>query len=356
MAETRKIAELDDATNKLKAAQVPTNLATTAQLEALTAGDVGADPAGTAAGLVANLVDDDDPRLTDDRDPTVHGSDKHSVDYATDAELSAHLADTTTVHGIADTSALVLTDDARLTDERTPTDASVTNAKVAAGAAIDLAKLADMTTARILGRVTAGAGGVEQLTAAQVAAFLEAELSGSYAPLDAPSGGIASMPRGDVSASNLAFTSGNLRLAFFTAPVGFTATKVQTSTGTTAAGATPTLCRIGLYTVDGSGDLDLVASTVNDTTLFAGASTSYERSLSSPYAVVAGQRYAIGALVVTGATAPTLVGGNNASFAFEFAESPRLTGVVGSQSDLPASVSAASVNATGIRPYIALKP
>lgn len=43
------------------------------------------------------------------------------TDAATDGELSAHEADTTGVHGITDTAALVLTDDARLTDARTPT-------------------------------------------------------------------------------------------------------------------------------------------------------------------------------------------------------------------------------------------
>ncbi|WP_433368349.1 hypothetical protein ACQPZX_41390 [Actinoplanes sp. CA-142083] len=37
------------------------------------------------------------------------------------AAVAAHAADTTAVHGIADTSALVLTDDDRLTDARTPT-------------------------------------------------------------------------------------------------------------------------------------------------------------------------------------------------------------------------------------------
>lgn len=46
------------------------------------------------------------------------------------AAAAAHEADTTNVHGIADTSTLVLTSDSRLTDQRTPTDASVTAAKV----------------------------------------------------------------------------------------------------------------------------------------------------------------------------------------------------------------------------------
>ena len=57
----------------------------TVAVSGLTAGDVGADPAGTAASAVA-----------------------------------AHSADTTGVHGIADTAALVLTSDSRLSDARTP--------------------------------------------------------------------------------------------------------------------------------------------------------------------------------------------------------------------------------------------
>lgn len=61
---------------------------------------------------------------------------------ATDAtsKVAAHEADTTNVHGIADTSALVLTSDSRLSDTRTPTDASTTTAKLAANA-VTTAKL-----------------------------------------------------------------------------------------------------------------------------------------------------------------------------------------------------------------------
>lgn len=55
--------------------------------------------------------------------------------------FNAHTADTTAVHGITDTSLLVYTDDARLSDMRVPTDGSVTNAKVAPNAAISYNKL-----------------------------------------------------------------------------------------------------------------------------------------------------------------------------------------------------------------------
>ena len=42
-------------------------------------------------------------------------------DFATDSALTEHTSASTSVHGIADTSALVLTDDARLGNARTPT-------------------------------------------------------------------------------------------------------------------------------------------------------------------------------------------------------------------------------------------
>jgi hypothetical protein len=45
----------------------------------------------------------------------------NAADVATDSELSAHASDTTSVHGIADTADLVLDDDSRLTDDRDPT-------------------------------------------------------------------------------------------------------------------------------------------------------------------------------------------------------------------------------------------
>lgn len=54
-----------------------------------------------------------------------------------DSAVSTHNSDTTSVHGIADTSALVVTSDSRLSDERTPTDNSVTSAKIVDGAIVD---------------------------------------------------------------------------------------------------------------------------------------------------------------------------------------------------------------------------
>ena len=97
----------------------------------------------------------------------VHGigntSDLATKDYADDAASDAasgavetHRADTTNVHGIVDTAALVLTDDSRLSDTRTPTDNTVTTAKIV-DSNVTADKLAgdSVTTAKILdGAVT----------------------------------------------------------------------------------------------------------------------------------------------------------------------------------------------------------
>jgi len=50
------------------------------------------------------------------------------TDAASDSELASHEADTTAIHGIADTAALVLTGDSRLTNARTPTSHAATHA------------------------------------------------------------------------------------------------------------------------------------------------------------------------------------------------------------------------------------
>jgi len=129
-----------------------------------------------------------------------------------------------------------------------------------------------------------------------------------------------------------------VRLTYFTARKSQTSTQVRMLTGGTAAAATPTLCRIGLYTADELGDGTLVASTLNDTSLFAAANTAYTRDWITPYLMVVGQRYALAFLVVTTLTTPTFIGATGAtSVDSEHAMAPRLTGRLNSQMDLPAS-------------------
>lgn len=68
-----------------------------------------------------------------------------SIGLKADASaLSAHETDTTSVHGISNTANLIYTNDARLSDTRTPTDNTVSTAKIVDGA-VTSAKIADGT-------------------------------------------------------------------------------------------------------------------------------------------------------------------------------------------------------------------
>lgn len=141
-------------------------------------------------------------------------------------------------------------------------------------------------------------------------------------------------------------TSQTLRLAYLTAPASETIGSIAVGTNTTGAGATPSLVRFGIYTVAANGDVTLVASTTNDTALLSVASAYTATPLTVNYAVTAGSRYAIGALVVTAAAAPTLTGGLTSNGVSKLA--PRLCASVTGQADLPAGpVSAATLDAAG---------
>ena len=79
-----------------------------------------------------------------------------NIQIVGDPRLTPHIVDTTDVHGITNTANLVYTADSRLSDERTPTDGSVTSAKIVDGtivnvdinasAAIAQTKIANLTT------------------------------------------------------------------------------------------------------------------------------------------------------------------------------------------------------------------
>lgn len=146
----------------------------------------------------------------------------------------------------------------------------------------------------------------------------------------------------------------NLHLTFFTARKTETTTQVRTY-NTTAAAATPTLCRIGLYSVDSSGNGTLVAATANDTTLWNTASTSFTRSWAVPYAKVAGQRYAVANLCITGAALPNLLCMSTTANPENFI-SPITCGRITGQADLPASFTGAGLTTQGARYYAAVLP
>lgn len=160
-----------------------------------------------------------------------------------------------------------------------------------------------------------------------------------------------------VTANGLSTTSQALRLTYLTARKSETTTQVRFPSGAAGAGATPTLCRIGLYLIAANGDGTLVASTTNDTALWSAPSTIYTRSWTAPYAKIAGQQYALGLLVVTAAATPTFPGNALAAGVInDTAQPPRLSAVLAGQTDLPGSFTAASLTTTGQRFYGVILP
>jgi hypothetical protein len=158
-------------------------------------------------------------------------------------------------------------------------------------------------------------------------------------------------------ATQLATVSQLLQLQYFRVPVAFTAATITYYSGSTAAAATPTLVRYGLYSVAANGDITLIGSTANDTTLFSVASTRYPKALSVATALVPGQTYATAVLVVTGAAAPTLLSALGVTVTTTASsQAPRLMAQVAAQADLPAGVVAGSLANSASRHFAEITP
>lgn len=168
--------------------------------------------------------------------------------------------------------------------------------------------------------------------------------------------GEATIPR-DL-ASNTAVTlvgSGTVIFTFFTARKTESINNLRMICGGTAASATPTLVRAGVYTLASDGALTLGPAIASDTSIFAAANTSYTRALTATWSKIADVRYAIGLLVVSSQTMPTGVG-VVPLIAAEMAQPPRGGAILTGQSDLPSSVAAASLVDNARRLYVAMTP
>jgi hypothetical protein len=199
--------------------------------------------------------------------------------------------------------------------------------------------------------------------AAPVVQKINDRLFGALAPdPNRLNGAQSTMPRGQVGTGDAGtLTSGTLRLAFFTAEDSFDVTQMRLISGSVAAGATPSLARAGLYSVARNGDLTLVAAIASSTNLLAAAATQYTRPLATDgglpatYPLVAGMRYAVGLLVVTAAAAPTVPGqAISSAMTVEGGQTPRVCASLAGQSNLPANISAGSLNNSSVRPYAVL--
>lgn len=146
-------------------------------------------------------------------------------------------------------------------------------------------------------------------------------------------------------------TSGALYLSYFTAQRTEQVGSAEYTVAATAAGATPTLVRYGLYSIDGAGAGTLVASTPNDTALLAATFTAYAKAFSAPATKTRGQRYALALLVVSAAAMPAMLATPFLAVATVIRamnhRAPAIADEITGQSDLPASFSLPSTGAVG---------
>lgn len=105
--------------------------------------------------------------------------------------------------------------------------------------------------------------------------------------------------------SSTAAASAEMVLAGFVARKTQPITQIRVCTSGTAAAATPTVIRMGVYSRNVAGDLTLLASHAHDATLFAATNTVYTKTLTSTFFKVAGVEYYVGICIVSGAAMPT---------------------------------------------------
>jgi hypothetical protein len=272
------------------------------------------------------------------------------------------------VTGDASSTEVVKGDDTRLSNTRTPTDGTVTTAKIVdANVTNDKLQYSSFTlgsTTVTLGGTTTSVSGLdvsglsvgssivfEGATANAFETTLQVEEptadntviipneSGTVALVDRVAARlelsdtyIDVAPRYDNRSA--VFTSGTVYWTFFSPLHTHTATSVSVaSAGTATTGAS--LIRMGVYSFNET-TATLLASTTNDITIFGTRNTVYTRNLSAPVTFQAGQRYGFAILVV--ATTP---GTGYLSFGYPPAAlnalSPVMRGYLDSQSDLPSS-------------------
>jgi len=132
--------------------------------------------------------------------------------------------------------------------------------------------------------------------------------------------------------TGITLVSGTIHLSFWQAVKTEPVNTLFTTTAGTAAAATPTLCRIGIYSVDANSNLTLIGACANDTTIWNTTFARFNRANTTPFLKVQGQRYAHAVIIVTAVAAPVMRGYNGSIV--DSNQLPFLGGQLAGQTDL----------------------
>jgi hypothetical protein len=271
--------------------------------------------------------------------------------------------------GDASTSQVVYGTDTRLTDTRTPSDDSVTTAKIV-DANVTNAKLENDsitigTTEVFLGGTITSAT-LSGLTLSSSLIFEGAveddfettlsveEPTADRAVILSDNSGIVSLVEHDLAHANLptaavdvsprldnqaaSITSGTTYFTYFTPLKNTTISNISVSSAGTASTGT-SLAKFGLYSYNET-TATLLAETASDVSIFGTRNTLYTRALSTAngypasYELEAGVRYAL-AIIWVGSTAGTVYLAHGLAPLSIVALSPKINGSLAAQTDLP---------------------
>lgn len=153
--------------------------------------------------------------------------------------------------------------------------------------------------------------------------------------------------------TNAALADGSLRMVPVIIPVAVTITGVRWFQVTQGSYTSDNYNGWGLYTVS-SGTATLVASSTDDGNIWKGTGNTWQtKALSSTYNAAAGVYY-LAALYNSSAetTAPSIGGGaalnNDAVSPFDFTNSNRLVGALGSHTSMPSPITMSGLSNTTV--------